>query len=76
MCQRAVCGSCRKVTYEGCGQHVEQVLSGVPADQRCRCEPGPVSVPAPAPVPMSVPARSVGRGGWWARLTAWMKSPA
>ncbi|MFF8309536.1 DUF6221 family protein [Streptomyces lydicus] len=26
MCQRAVCRSCRKMTYEGCGRHVGQVL--------------------------------------------------
>lgn len=39
MCRRAVCQSCGKVTYEGCGRHVEQVLAGVPSPQRCRCEP-------------------------------------
>ncbi|KAF5996640.1 hypothetical protein BOG92_037445 [Streptomyces sp. WAC00263] len=38
MCQRAVCPTCRKVTYEGCGRHVEQVLTGVPTPQRCTCE--------------------------------------
>lgn len=38
MCQRAVCRSCRKMTYEGCGRHVDQVLMGVPTAQRCICE--------------------------------------
>lgn len=38
MCRRAVCQSCRKVTYEGCGRHVEHVLAGVPTHQRCMCE--------------------------------------
>lgn len=38
MCQRAVCRSCRKMTYEGCGRHVDQVLMGVPTAQRCMCE--------------------------------------
>lgn len=38
MCQRAVCPTCLKATYEGCGRHVEQVLTGVPTPQRCTCE--------------------------------------
>ena len=37
MCSPAVCGTCRKVTYSGCGMHVEQVLANVPTDQRCTC---------------------------------------
>ena len=43
MCQRAVCSSCRKATYTGCGRHVEQVLSGVPEARRCRCRSTPGS---------------------------------
>ncbi|PJN42007.1 hypothetical protein CG747_05030 [Streptomyces sp. CB02959] len=39
MCQRAACRSCRKLTYEGCGRHVDEVLMGVPTAQRCTCEP-------------------------------------
>ncbi|MHB9864184.1 hypothetical protein [Streptomyces sp. YIM S03343] len=38
MCQRAVCRTCGKITYSGCGQHVDQVLAGVPASERCRCK--------------------------------------
>ena len=30
----AVCHSCRKVTYAGCGNHAAQVLASVPAHQR------------------------------------------
>ena len=41
MCQRVQCPTCRKATYRGCGQHVEQVLAGVPADRRCTCAPAP-----------------------------------
>ncbi|MFE9094368.1 hypothetical protein [Streptomyces sp. NPDC007264] len=37
MCQRTVCRTCGKYTYSGCGQHVDQVLAGVPASQRCQC---------------------------------------
>lgn len=38
MCQRVVCPTCNKYTYSGCGNHVDQVLSGVPASRRCSCE--------------------------------------
>jgi hypothetical protein len=36
-----MCPTCKKATYRGCGQHVEQVLAGVPASQRCGCAPAP-----------------------------------
>lgn len=39
MCQRVTCRQCGKFTYRGCGQHVDQVLAGVPATQRCSCLP-------------------------------------
>jgi hypothetical protein len=38
MCQRATCKTCGKATYRGCGQHVEQVLAGVPRSERCDCD--------------------------------------
>ena len=38
MCQPAVCKQCAKVTWRGCGMHVEQVMAGVPASNRCSCE--------------------------------------
>lgn len=37
MCSPATCGRCRKVTYSGCGMHVQQVMANVPPDQRCTC---------------------------------------
>ena len=37
MCSPAKCRNCSKTTWSGCGQHVQQVMSGVPKDQRCRC---------------------------------------
>lgn len=40
MCRQAVCGSCSKVTWRGCGQHVDQVMAGVPAAKRCQCQRG------------------------------------
>ena len=35
MCRAVTCKQCGKITWAGCGQHVSQVLAGVPASQRC-----------------------------------------
>ncbi len=35
MCRAVPCQTCGKTTWAGCGQHVEQVMQGVPADDRC-----------------------------------------
>lgn len=45
MCRPATCKACGKTTWAGCGQHVDQVMAGVPAGQRC---PGHVGEPAVA----------------------------
>lgn len=37
MCRQAICKKCQKLTYRGCGMHVEQVLAGVPKSGRCNC---------------------------------------
>jgi len=37
MCRRIRCEQCQKPTYSGCGKHVEQVLRGVSAADRCTC---------------------------------------
>lgn len=37
MCSRAKCRNCKKITWSGCGAHVNEVLAGVPRDQRCDC---------------------------------------
>jgi hypothetical protein len=36
MCSAVVCRKCGKTTWAGCGQHVDQVMRGVPASQRCQ----------------------------------------
>jgi len=41
MCSRANCRRCGKVTWRGCGQHVDSVMAGVAAKDRCKCEPEP-----------------------------------
>ena len=41
MCSRARCSHCGKVTWRGCGRHVDTVMAGVPRSQRCDCPPTP-----------------------------------
>ena len=36
MCQKVTCRKCGKPTWSGCGQHVEQVMRGIPKGQRCQ----------------------------------------
>jgi len=35
MCRPVPCTVCGKITWEGCGEHVDQVKAQVPADQWC-----------------------------------------
>ena len=37
MCFQVVCEDCKKITYGGCGRHVESALRGVPEDKKCKC---------------------------------------
>ena len=37
MCRQVTCKRCEKASWAGCGQHVNQVLAGVPKNQRCTC---------------------------------------
>lgn len=38
MCYPATCNSCSKVTWSGCGMHVDQVMVNVPKEQQCTCK--------------------------------------
>lgn len=40
MCRPANCRKCNKATYAGCGQHVNDVMRGVPSRERCKCNGG------------------------------------
>jgi len=37
MCMPATCKQCGKRTWRGCGQHVDQVMAGVPRSEHCTC---------------------------------------
>ena len=39
MCRPVVCKTCGRTTWAGCGMHVDQVLAGVPAADRCQGHP-------------------------------------
>ena len=36
MCRQVKCRQCSKTTWAGCGQHVDSVMRGVPARDRCQ----------------------------------------
>lgn len=37
MCYKMICTRCKKITWGGCGKHIESALKGVPLNQRCKC---------------------------------------
>ena len=37
MCSPAPCNQCGKVTWTGCGEHIQEALADVPEAQRCSC---------------------------------------
>lgn len=41
MCYTVTCPMCGKTSWDGCGQHVEDVMGSVSAAQQCRCEQRP-----------------------------------
>ena len=38
MCYLTTCKTCKKSTWAGCGQHVDQVLKDIPKDKICTCK--------------------------------------
>ena len=58
MCHEIACARCGKPTWEGCGQHIEYALKGVPLNERCTCPREKVKA---APSGKSVLDRILGR---------------
>ena len=54
MCRAITCSTCGKTTWAGCGQHVDQVMRGVPRSERCTGH-------ADEPKPAGLLARLLGR---------------
>jgi hypothetical protein len=46
MCHQITCATCHKSTWEGCGEHIEYALKGVPLDERCTCPRADVKAPS------------------------------
>jgi len=40
MCYQITCSSCKKATWDGCGQHIEDALYRVAEADRCTCRNG------------------------------------
>ncbi len=40
MCRAVTCRRCSKTTWAGCGQHVTQVMRGIPRPQQCQGHEG------------------------------------
>ncbi|KAI8846333.1 hypothetical protein BC829DRAFT_375934 [Chytridium lagenaria] len=37
MCYQVKCGKCEKVSWGGCGLHVDSVMKDVPKEKQCQC---------------------------------------
>ena len=36
MCRQTTCRKCGKASWSGCGEHVNQVMKGIPKAQQCQ----------------------------------------
>ncbi|PWY86747.1 hypothetical protein BO70DRAFT_333163 [Aspergillus heteromorphus CBS 117.55] len=39
MCMKAICSTCKKTSWYGCGLHIPSVMDRIPDAERCTCEP-------------------------------------
>lgn len=46
MCSPARCSSCGKITWRGCGMHVDAVMAQFPASEHCTCRDTQAAAPA------------------------------
>lgn len=37
MCRQIRCSTCQKITWAGCGEHIDAALQGVPEAELCTC---------------------------------------
>jgi hypothetical protein len=37
MCRQKKCKNCNKITWAGCGNHVDAVMKGVADKDKCKC---------------------------------------
>jgi hypothetical protein len=60
MCHAITCRVCGKTTWEGCGQHIEQVRRSVPAGQWCNGRHSAAEIAAATPPRRGLMARLLG----------------
>ena len=36
MCSKVICRQCKKPTWSGCGEHIEEALAGIALADRCQ----------------------------------------
>ena len=51
MCYPVTCNRCGKTTWDGCGEHVDEVMGSVPKPQQCVCDSSPASATESQPAP-------------------------
>ena len=64
MCSPVKCKNCGRVTWSGCGDHVDQVMATVPVDQRCVCN----ALPSTTQAPEDPPLNSERTRGFWRKF--------
>ena len=42
MCSKVICRQCKKPTWSGCGEHIEEALAGIAVSDRCQGHEGQV----------------------------------
>ncbi len=38
MCSPSVCQTCKKLSFSGCGNHLDKIFKGKKADELCNCD--------------------------------------
>ena len=62
MCSKVTCEICKKATWSGCGEHIEEALEGVVEADRCTCGPNSALIYSQAPA-QSQPSRPKSASG-------------
>ena len=39
MCSSNICNVCKKISFVGCGQHLDKIFAGKKATDLCHCNP-------------------------------------
>ncbi|CAG8532719.1 2096_t:CDS:2 [Funneliformis mosseae] len=56
MCFQVTCQTCQKYTWQGCGKHIDSVMSKIPVEERCTCKKDVKEIPG---TPMDLDVKTV-----------------